>query len=85
MSVVTHTVTQLFQYIQLLVENYESAKSYISYIRRVEERYNDTMNAHPDCEYCVKFKDIKQKAEQLILNLESLVSIAVYTKARLRD
>ena len=56
------------------MENYESATNYIAYIRRVEERYNDTMNAYPGCDYCTSFQGIKQKSEQFMAKLNSLVS-----------
>ena len=61
------------QYRQFLVEDHQSATNYVDYIRRVEEQYNDTMNANPGCDYCTRFRDTKQKMEQLLTKLDALV------------
>ena len=61
------------QYRQLLLEDHQSAVNYVDYIRRVEEQYNDTMNANPGCGYCTRFMDTKLKMEQLLTTLDALV------------
>jgi hypothetical protein len=61
------------QYRQLLLEDHQSAVNYVDYIRRVEEQYNDTINANPGCDYCIRFADTKRKMEQLLTTLDTLV------------
>ena len=55
------------------MEDHQSAVNYVDYIKRVEEQYNDTMNANPGCDYCTRFTDTKQKMEQLLTILDTLV------------
>lgn len=62
------------QYMQLLLEDYQSVADYVDYIQRVEVQYNETMNSHPNCDYCVRFRDVKQKTKQLKTKIEALVS-----------
>lgn len=59
---------------QQILEDYQSAVNYVDYIQRVEEQYNETMNGHPSCDYCIRFRDIKPKTEQLLTKLTSLVN-----------
>ena len=59
---------------QQILEDYQSVVNYVDYIQRVEEQYNETMNSHPSCDYSTRFRDIKEKTDQLLTKLTSLVN-----------